>query len=101
MKAPVYFRWRHLRGGTWRRPGPIACPAVAEDLDVQAMIERFRERARAVRSRGVPPIEGPERKRFLEAAQLDFQDFAMLGDAQGAMEDGVLVLRLDLRPPEG
>jgi hypothetical protein len=31
--------------------------------------------------------------------QLDYQDFAMLGDATGALEDGVLVLRVDLRPP--
>lgn len=63
------------------------------------MIERFRQRARAVRDRGVPPIEGPERRRFIEQAQLDYQDFAILGDAEGALEDGVLVLRVDLRPP--
>jgi len=67
---------------------------------VQAMIERFRERARAVRNRGVPPIEGPERRRFIQAAQLDFQDYAILGDAQASMEDGILTLRIDLRQPE-
>jgi hypothetical protein len=72
---------------------------MAEELDVGAMIERFRQRARAVRDRGVPPIEGPERRRFIEQAQLDYQDFAILGDAEGALEDGVLVLRVDLRPP--
>jgi len=72
---------------------------VADDvLDVGAMIERFRARARAVRSRGLPPVEGPERKRFLEQMQLDYQDFAMLGDAEGAIEDGILTLRVDLRP---
>jgi hypothetical protein len=71
-----------------------------DELDVEAMIERFRRRARAVRDRGLPPIEGPERKRFIEQAQLDFQDFAMLGDAEGSLEDGVLTLRVDLRPPE-
>lgn len=65
------------------------------------MIERFRLRAQAVRSRGVPPIEGPERRRFMEQAQLDFQDFAMLGDAEGALEGGILTLRVDLRPPSG
>jgi hypothetical protein len=32
--------------------------------------------------------------------QLDFQDFAMLGDASGSLEDGILTLRLDLRPAD-
>ncbi|HVL92378.1 MAG TPA: hypothetical protein VM264_03450 [Acidimicrobiales bacterium] len=69
-----------------------------EDFDVPAMIERFRERAKAVRSRGVPPVEGPDRRRFLEQAQQDYMDFAMLADAEGRLEDGVLTLRIDLRP---
>ena len=73
---------------------------MADDLDVDAMTERFRERAKAVRNRGVPPLEGAERKRFIEQAKLDYMDYAMLGDAQGAVEDGFLVLRVDLRPPE-
>jgi hypothetical protein len=71
---------------------------VAEDLDVAAMIERFRDRAKAVRRRGVPPLEGAERKQFVEAAQQDYMDYAMLGDAEASLEDGVLVLRIDLRP---
>ena len=72
---------------------------MAGELDVEAMITRFRERAKAVKSRGMPPVEGPERRRILEQMQLDFQDFAMIGDAAGSIEDGVLVLRVDLRPP--
>jgi hypothetical protein len=71
---------------------------MADEFDVDAMIGRFRERAQAVKSRGVPPIEGPERTRFIEQARLDYMDFAMLGDAEGALEDGVLTLRVDLRP---
>lgn len=74
---------------------------MADDLDVDAMISRFRERAQAVRSRGIPPVEGADRRRILQQMQLDFQDFAMIGDATAAMEDGVLVLRIDLRPPAG
>ncbi len=69
-----------------------------EELDVQAMIERFRQRAAAVRSRGLPPVEGAERRRFAEQAQRDFMDFAMVGDAEGTLENGVLTLRIDLRP---
>jgi len=64
------------------------------------MITRFRERAHAVRERPLPPVAGEERTRFVRQAQLDFQDYAMIGDAAGALEDGVLVLRIDLRPKE-
>jgi hypothetical protein len=71
---------------------------VADEFDPAAMIERFRARAAAVRNRGMPPVEGPERKRFVEQAQLDFMDFAMVGDASARLEDGILTLRIDLRP---
>ncbi len=71
----------------------------AEDnFDVEAMIERFRVRARAVRSRGLPPVEGADRKRFIEQMQQDYMDFAMLGDATGRLDDGILTLTIDLRP---
>ena len=48
----------------------------------------------------MPPIEGPERQRFREQAQRDFADFAMIGDAEAELVDGILTLRIDLRPPE-
>jgi hypothetical protein len=72
---------------------------MGESLDIDAMLKRFQDRAHAVRSRPLPPVAGEERTRFIEQAQIDFQDFAMIGDAAGALEDGVLVLRIDLRPP--
>ena len=71
---------------------------MAEPLDVDAMLKRFQDRAHAVRNRNLPPVAGEERSRFIEQAQLDFQDFAIIGDAEGSIEDGVLVLRVDLRP---
>ena len=67
-------------------------------LDTDAMVKRFAERAEAVKRRGIPPVEGPERKQFIEQAKLDYQDFAMLGDATAALDDGVLTLTIDLRP---
>ena len=42
---------------------------------------------------------GPERQRFIEQAERDFQDFAIVGDATWDFSDGVLTLRVDLRPP--
>ena len=74
---------------------------MADELDVDGMIRRFRERAKAVRERPLPPVAGVERQHFLAQAQLDFQDYAMIGDAQATLEDGVLVLRIDLRPEAG
>jgi hypothetical protein len=67
-----------------------------DQLDVDAMLARFRERAAAVERRNMPPVAGEERARFIEQAQLDFQDFAIIGDAQWSFENGILTLRVDL-----
>jgi hypothetical protein len=73
---------------------------MSDSLDVDAMIKRFRDRAHAVKNRPLPPVAGEERSRFIEQAQVDFQDFAIIGDAEASVDDGVLVLRVDLRPPD-
>ena len=73
---------------------------MAEEFDPQEMVARFRSRAEAVRNRGLPPIEGADRQRFIEQAQSDFMDYAMLGDAEASIEDGVLTFRIDLRPAD-
>lgn len=72
---------------------------VMATLDTDAMLARFRERASAVKKRPLPPVAGEERQQFLQQAKLDFQDFAMISDAEAAIEDGILTLRIDLRPP--
>jgi hypothetical protein len=71
---------------------------MADGLDVDAMIQRFRDRAVAVKTRPLPPVAGDERTKFVKQAQTDFQDYAIIGDAEASVEDGVLVLRIDLRP---
>jgi len=72
---------------------------MADELDVDAMLARFRERADAVRRRPLPPVAGPERQQFIEQAERDFLDFAMIGDATWQFADGILTLTIDLRPP--
>ena len=74
--------------------------AMADALDLDAMLQRFRDRAHAVKERPLPPIAGDERTRFIEQAQHDFQDFAIIGDAEATLEDGIFTLRVDLRPPD-
>lgn len=72
---------------------------MAEPFDPNEMVARFAERAEAVKHRGLPPIEGPERQRYARQAALDYQDYAMLADAECELVDGILTLRIDLRPP--
>ena len=68
-------------------------------LDTDAMLARFRERASAVKKRPLPPVAGEERQQFLNQAKLDYQDFAIIGDAEADIDEGILTLRIDLRPP--
>lgn len=69
---------------------------VMAEFDVDAMVERFRGRAAAVRERGVPPLEGASRKQFIKAAEQDFTDFSLISNASWAVEAGELVLRIPL-----
>ncbi|HEX2154346.1 MAG TPA: hypothetical protein VHL52_10255 [Acidimicrobiia bacterium] len=68
------------------------------EFDVDAMIHRFAERAEAVKDRPLPPVAGPERKKFLDQKQTDFTDFALVANAKWAVEDDHLVLRIPLAP---
>ncbi|MCH2411436.1 MAG: hypothetical protein MK189_00490 [Acidimicrobiales bacterium] len=74
---------------------------MSDDLDLDAMLRRSKERAQAVRDRPLPPIGGVERLRFIAQAQLDFQDFAIIGDAEASLDDGILTLRVDLSGGDG
>lgn len=69
---------------------------MSDQLDVDAMIARFRERAQAVKERPLPPVAGKERERFIEQAQTDFLDYALIGDARWEFTDNVLTLRITL-----
>ena len=71
---------------------------MADALDIDAMISRFQDRSASVKRRNLPPVGGDERKAFLDQAQIDFQDYAMIGDAEASLVDGILTLTIDLRP---
>lgn len=67
-------------------------------FDVDAMLERYRERAAAVKSRPLPPVAGEERRLFLEQAESDYTDFALVASARWSVENGELVLRIPIGP---
>lgn len=66
------------------------------EFDVEAFKERFRHRAEAVRDRGVPPLEGEARRKFLAAAQQDYVDYSLVADSSIAVEGSELVIRIPL-----
>jgi hypothetical protein len=65
-------------------------------FDVDAMIQRFRERAEAVKDRPLPPVAGEERRKFIAQAEADYTDFALIATARWSVEEGHLVLRIPL-----
>lgn len=66
-------------------------------FDVDAMLERYSERAQAVRERPLPPVAGEERKKFIQQAETDYTDFALVANASWEIDDSHLVLRIPLQ----
>ncbi|MFL3004019.1 MAG: hypothetical protein ACJZ4L_09990 [Candidatus Poriferisodalaceae bacterium] len=71
---------------------------MADGFNPQEMIDRFRERAEAVKKRNLPAVGGEERRLFIEQAERDFMDFSIIADASPTVENGILNLVIDLRP---
>ena len=64
---------------------------------VDEMIARFGERADSIQKNSrMPPLEGLMRKQWIDQRNIDFQDYKMLSEAEGDLDDGVLYLRIDL-----
>lgn len=65
-------------------------------FDVDAMLARYKDRAQAVKDRPLPPVAGAERQRFLDQAETDYTDFALVATASWSVEGDELVLRIPL-----
>ncbi len=65
-------------------------------LNIDDFLGRFRERAAAVKERGIPPLEGEARRIWIESAEYDFMDYSLIGRAEWSVEDDALVLRISL-----
>jgi hypothetical protein len=65
-------------------------------FDVDGMLRRYKERAKAVKERPLPPVAGEERQRFVDQANTDYTDYALVSTASWEVEDNHLVLRIPL-----
>lgn len=66
------------------------------EFDIDAMIKRFRDRAQAVKDRPLPPVAGEERQKFINQAQVDYTDYALVANATWTVEEGYLLLQIPL-----
>ncbi len=63
---------------------------------MEDFLARFRDRAQAVKDRGIPPLEGEARQMFIQQAEKDYLDYSLVGNAAWSTEEGHLVLRIEL-----
>lgn len=66
-------------------------------FDVDAMLKRYAQRAQAVRDRPLPPVAGGERQKFIDQAQTDYTDYALVANATWELDDEHLVLKIPLQ----
>ena len=56
-------------------------------LNVEELLDRYKERAEAVKNRSIPPVGGDDRMAFVKQAEIDYQDFMMIADSEIEITD--------------
>tara|TARA_B100001057_G_scaffold80419_1_gene75607 strand:+ start:1841 stop:2050 length:210 start_codon:yes stop_codon:yes gene_type:complete len=65
-------------------------------FNVNEFIDRYKERAEAVKNRSIPPVGGDDRMAFIKQAETDFQDFMIVADSEFTVEEEYLVFKYKL-----
>ena len=65
-------------------------------FNVEEFINRFKDRATAVKDRPMPPIGGDERMQFMKQAELDYQDYMIISDSEFEITDEYLIFKYKL-----
>ena len=65
-------------------------------FNVEEFINRFKDRASAVKERPMPPIGGDERMQFMKQAELDYQDYMIISDSEFEITDEYLIFKYKL-----
>ena len=66
------------------------------DFNVEEFINRYKERAEAVKRRSIPRVGGDDRMAFIKQAETDFQDFMIIADSDFTVEEEYLVFKYKL-----
>ena len=65
-------------------------------FNVEEFIDRYKERAEAVKNRSIPPVGGDDRMAFIKQAETDFQDFMIVADSEFTVEEEYLIFNYKL-----
>ena len=65
-------------------------------FNVEDFINRYKERAEAVKNRSIPPVGGDDRMAFIKQAETDFQDYMIVADSEFIIEEEYLVFKYKL-----
>ena len=65
-------------------------------FNVEEFINRYKERAEAVKRRSIPPVGGDDRTAFIKQAEIDFQDYMIIADSEFKVENDYLVFKYKL-----
>ena len=65
-------------------------------LNVEELLDRYKERAEAVKSRSIPPVGGDDRMAFVKQAEIDYQDFMIIADSEVEITEEYLILKFKL-----
>ena len=65
-------------------------------FNVEEFINRYKERAEAVKNRSIPPVGGDDRMAFIKQAETDFQDYMIIADSEFIVEEDYLVFKYKL-----
>ena len=66
-------------------------------FNVEEFINRFKDRANAVKDRPMPPIGGDERMQFMKQAESDYQDYMIISDSEFEVTDEYLIFKYKLK----
>jgi hypothetical protein len=65
-------------------------------FNTDEFINRYKERAEAVKKRSIPPVGGDDRMAFINQAESDYQDFMIVADSDFTVEEEYLVFKYKL-----
>ena len=65
-------------------------------LNVEELLDRYKERAEAVKNRSIPPVGGDDRMASVKQAEIDYQDFMIIADSEVEITEEYLILKFKL-----